>query len=208
MLLDTLKRRAMAYHHKTSRVPQGQRVVSSLAAHLGQVSSLLDVGCGDGQNLKRLAAVANATTIAGVDVFVRPTATIEVVHYDGMNLPFADRSFEGVSIVDVLHHCTDAERVLSEAIRVASKVVVIKDHFSFGPVTHKMLYWMDIVGNAKDGIPSPGHYLKPDEWVDMIARAGGRLVSLDWPLKTHDLPWRLVGWPELQFTAKIAPARI
>jgi hypothetical protein len=68
-----------------------------------------------------------------------------------------------------------------------------------------MLYWMDLVGNAKDGIASPGTYFEPDEWVAMIARAGGRMIALDWPLKTHDLPWRIVGWPQLQFTAKIAP---
>jgi SAM-dependent methyltransferase len=205
MLLESLKRRALDYHHRTSRGPQGERVVRSLSAHLGQVDSLLDVGCGDGVNLKRLAAAANATRIAGVDVVVRPSATIDVIEYDGLNLPFADRSFEGVSIVDVLHHCTDPARVLAEALRVASKVVAIKDHFSFGPVTHRMLYWMDLVGNAKDSIHSPGHYLRPDEWVGMIAKAGGQLESLDWPLKTHDLPWRIVGWPELQFTAKIAP---
>ena len=205
MVLDALKRRALAYHHRTSRGPQGERVVRSLSAHLGQVESLLDIGCGDGVNLTRLAAAAHAKRSVGVDVVVRSKATIDVVPYDGLTLPFPDCSFEGVSIVDVLHHCTDSRRVLAEALRVASRVVVIKDHFSFGPLTHRMLYLMDIVGNAKDGIASPGNYLEPDEWVDVIARAGGRVVALDWPLKTHDMPWRLVGWPQLQFTAKIAP---
>jgi SAM-dependent methyltransferase len=205
MVLEAIKRRALAYHHRTSRGPQGERVVRSLSAHLGRLDSLLDIGCGDGVNLRKLAAAANATRFAGVDVFVRPTATIDVIHYDGHNLPFPDKSFDGVTLVDVLHHCDDAERVLSEALRVATRVVAIKDHFAFGPVTNKMLYWMDLVGNAKDGIFSPGNYLHPDQWVGMIARAGGKIEALDWPLKTHDLPWRLVGWPELQFTAKIVP---
>ena len=205
MVLDAIKRRALAYHHRSSRGPQGERVVRSLSAHLGRLDSLLDIGCGDGVNLKKLAAAANASRFAGVDVLVRPSATIDVVEYDGHNLPFPDRSFDGVTLVDVLHHCDDAERVLAEALRVATKVVAIKDHFAFGPVTSKMLYWMDLVGNAKDSIFSPGKYLHPDEWVRMIARTGGKLEALDWPLKTHDLPWRIVGWPELQFTAKIAP---
>jgi hypothetical protein len=90
---------------------------------------------------------------------------------------------------------------------VAEKVLVIKDHFAFGPVTHKMLYWMDIAGNSRDSIPSPGTYFEPPQWVSMITEAGGRVAALDWPLKTHDLPWRLIGWPQLQFTAKVVPVR-
>jgi SAM-dependent methyltransferase len=206
MLFDAIKRRALAYHHRTSRIPQGDRVVASLASHLGRVDSLLDVGCGDGVNLTRLGQAAGATRIAGVDVVVRPSAAVGVVPYDGRTLPFPDRSFEAVSLVDVLHHCLDPGRVLGEALRVAARVVVIKDHFAFGPMTHKMLYWMDRVGNAKDGIFSPGTYFEPGEWVAMIAQAGGRPVAIDWPLVTHDLPWRIVGWPELQFTAKVLPA--
>ena len=205
MLLDAIKRAALDYHHRTSRIPCGNRVVESLAKHLGRVDSLLDVGCGDGVNLTRLARESGATRLVGVDVVVRPTATINVVPYDGLTLPFPDRSFDAVSIVDVLHHCSDPARVLSEVIRVANKVVVIKDHFAFGPLTHKMLYWMDIAGNAKDSIFSPGTYFEPQQWIAMIAAAGGKVESLDWPLKTHDLPWRIIGWPELQFTAKVIP---
>jgi SAM-dependent methyltransferase len=206
-MLSLLKQGFLAYHHRTSRIPHGERVVSSLAKQLGRVDSLLDVGCGDGNNLLALAERAGATRVQGVDVVVRPTAVINVQAYDGTHLPFGDRSFDAVSIVDVLHHCLDPRAVLKEALRVADKVLVIKDHFAFGPLTHKMLYWMDIAGNAKDSIASPGTYFEPQQWVSMIAEAGGRVESLDWPLKTHDLPWRIVGWPELQFTARVVPVR-
>jgi SAM-dependent methyltransferase len=202
-----LKQEFLAYHDRTSRGPHGERVVGSLAKQLGQVDSLLDVGCGDGKNLLALAARAGATRVVGVDVVVRPTASVEVVKYDGLHLPFGDRSFDAVSIIDVLHHCTEPLTVLKETLRVADKVLIIKDHFAFGPLTHKMLYWMDLVGNAKDSIASPGTYFEPQQWISMIATAGGRVASLDWPLKTHDLPWRLVGWPELQFTARVVPVR-
>src|SRR5436309_1641947 len=83
-----------------------------------------------------------AAPIAGVDVHVRPSAQIEVHPYDGTHLPFPDRSFDAVSIVDVLHHCADPQAVLSETIRVARDVVAIKDHFAYGPISHKLLYLM------------------------------------------------------------------
>ena len=205
-MFERLKQGLLAYHHRTSRIPQGQRVVASLARHLDHARSLLDIGCGDGTNTLALARAIGAETIAGVDVHVRPTAVVDVRPYDGVNLPFPDRAFEAVSIVDVLHHCAAPGAVLKEALRVADRALVIKDHFAYGPLTHRMLYWMDIAGNAKDGIPSPGTYFEPAQWVDLIGEAGGRIAALDWPLKTHDLPWRIVGWARLQFTAKVVRA--
>lgn len=206
-MLDSLKQMALDYHHRTSRIPCGERVSASLATQIGSASSLLDVGCGDGANTQRVANVVGATQVEGVDVHVREHTVIPVRVYDGLHLPFPDKSFDAVMLVDVLHHCDDMLAVLTECVRVAKKVVAVKDHFKFGPVTNRMLYWMDLAGNAKDGIPSPGHYLHPREWVEIVEKAGGRIAHLDWPLKTHDLPWRIIGWPELQFTARIEPKR-
>jgi SAM-dependent methyltransferase len=207
MIAAAAKRAFLAYHHRTSRVPQGLRVVSSIARQLGAVDSLLDVGCGDGVNTKRIGDMVGATQITGVDVHVRHAAVIPVKCYDGLRIDEPDASFDGVVLVDVLHHCTEPLTVLTEALRVCKRVLVIKDHFAFGAISKLLLYWMDMVGNAKDSIPSPGAYATPQEWVSLIARSGGRMMSLDWPLKTHDLPWRLVGWPELQFTARVIPVR-
>jgi SAM-dependent methyltransferase len=204
-VIGALRKLALDYHHRTSRLPYGERIVASLARQIGHADSLLDIGCGDGLNTLTLAKAIGATRVAGVDVHVRPTAQIEVREYDGLHIPFPDRSFDIVSLVDVLHHCSDPDAVLAETMRVACKLVVIKDHFQFGPVTNKVLYWIDRVGNAKDGIPCPGTYFQPHEWVAMVERAGGHIARLEWPLKTHDLPWRIVGWPQLQFTAKVVP---
>jgi SAM-dependent methyltransferase len=205
MMFDRIKQGALDYHHRTSRIPYGERVVASLSKHLGHVDSLLDIGCGDGVTTRRLADAAGAKRVTGVDVHVRPTAVIEVVAYDGLHIPFPDKAFEAVSIIDVLHHCTEPLTVLKEALRVCSRMVVLKDHFIFGPITNKVLHWMDLAGNAKDGIPCPGTYFTPAEWVSLITSAGGTVAALDWPLKTHDLPWRIVGWPQLQFSARIVP---
>jgi SAM-dependent methyltransferase len=204
-MLARLKQRLLELHHHGVRVPRAAHIVDSLARHIGHAESLLDVGCGDGVYALDLARAVGAQKLAGVDVHVRPTAQIDVRAYDGLHLPFPDRSFDAVSIIDVLHHCEDPRAVLSEAVRVARRVVAVKDHFAFGVISRKLLLLMDVAGNAKDGIPSPGTYFDPPTWVSMVAAAGGRLVALDWPLAIHRMPWRLVGWPELQFTAKVIP---
>jgi SAM-dependent methyltransferase len=205
-MLARLKQRFIELHHQGVRVPRATCIVESLARHIEQADSLLDVGCGDGVYALELAKAVGARKLSGVDVHVRPTAQIEVQPYDGRHLPFPDKSFDAVSIIDVLHHCEDPGAVLSEAVRVARQVVAVKDHFAFGLVSRKLLLLMDVAGNAKDSIPSPGTYFDPPTWVSMVAAARGRLAALDWPLPIHKMPWRLVGWPELQFTAKIVPA--
>jgi SAM-dependent methyltransferase len=206
-MFAALRQTLLDYHHRTVRVPRGDRIVASLAGHLGRVDSLLDVGCGDGVYTLALARAVGATTVAGVDVHIRPTAQIDVKEYDGVHLPHPDQSFDGVCLIDVLHHCAQPLVVLTEALRVARRVVAIKDHFAFGPVSEKILYLLDMAGNARDQIPSPGTYFRPAQWVAMVSDAGGRVAALDWPLAIHTLPWSLVARPSLQFTAKVVPVR-
>ena len=57
--------------------------------------------------------------VAGVDVLVRGQTWIDVQASDGHRLPFADRSFDAVMFVDVLHHTQDPMELLAEAVRVA-----------------------------------------------------------------------------------------
>jgi len=195
------------FYLRTNTDSRSERVTRSVAAHIGRAESLLDVGCGDGNNTLKLAERIGARRVAGVDVLVRDRTYIEVRPYDGLHVPFGDHEFEVVTLLDVLHHCTDPLQVLKESLRVASRAVVVKDHFAFGRVSRTVLYAMDVFGNRKFGVASPGTYFDFATWVRMANEAGGRIAAVEWPLPLHDMPWRLVGWPELQFTAKIVPVR-
>jgi SAM-dependent methyltransferase len=205
-LLGKVRDALYASHHRRVHQPRVGRVARALAAQIGQAGSLLDIGCGDGTVARDIAAAVGADRVAGVDVKVRAEVAVEVTAYDGVRLPFPDRSFDAVVISDVLHHCEDPRAVLREALRVARACVAIKDHFCFGPVSERILLWMDMAGNAAPGVTVRGTYFTPGQWVEMVTACGGRVTHLDWPLQIHDYPFRLVTRDELQFAARVEHA--
>src|SRR5215831_15147202 len=95
--------------HATKHVSQRRVRLTNAIVDLapGDARSMLDVGCGDGTMTKDIGDRLGATDIRGVDVKLRPGSVIDVRQYDGSTLPFEDARFDLVTIVDVLHHCSD-----------------------------------------------------------------------------------------------------
>ena len=101
---------------------RSQRLVKALVNLMPPMQSLsgLDVGCGNGAISKRIeVACCGRTIMDGVDVIVRDDAIIKVTKYDGMRLPFTDKSFDFCMLVDVLHHSDQPDELLREVVRVA-----------------------------------------------------------------------------------------
>jgi SAM-dependent methyltransferase len=82
---------------------------------------LLDVGCGPGGVLERLAGELGRAPV-GVDLnqdfLRRARAVAYAARADGAALPFADGSFDFVLLRLVLRHTPQRERLLAEAARV------------------------------------------------------------------------------------------
>ena len=89
---------------------------------------VLDVGCGDGFLSKYLVSNKKDLTITGVDVLIREESHIPVIKVDCNFIPFDDKSFDAVLLIDTLHHATDPLSLLLEASRISSKSIIIKDH--------------------------------------------------------------------------------
>lgn len=201
-----IARRFFAWHARRVHEPRVARVAAALARRIGPASSLLDVGAGDGAMALALGRLTGAARVTGVDVLVRPAAAIPIAAHDGATLPFPDASFEVVVLSDVLHHAADPDRVLREALRVASRLVAVKDHFRFGPLSAALLYAMDRAGNAAAAVPSPGAYFSAASFAALVERAGGRVASIEWPLRVHDFPLWMITRDEHQFAAAIVRA--
>ena len=166
---------------------------------------VLDVGCGDGTLAARLMQLRPDIRVEGIDVMVRPQTAIPVTEFDGVRIGFPDDSFDAVMFIDVLHHTDDPTVLLAEALRVASRAVVIKDHFCDGFAARITLSFMDWVGNAHHGVRLPYNYWPEHRWRAALESLGARVESWQTRLALYPFPASLLFDRSLHFVARIAP---
>jgi SAM-dependent methyltransferase len=191
--------------------PYYNRRVYVLSRHLASAipsrGTVLDIGAGDGQIAMALMRLRPDLKVEGVDIVPRPRTLIPVTQYDGKRLPFADKSVDFVTIVDVLHHTTDPAAVMLEAARVARQGVVIKDHLREGILARPTLVFMDWFGNLGDGVPMPYNFLSRAEWRQIFARVGLTPVRNTERLGLYLPPVSWICDRNLHFVALLEPAR-
>jgi SAM-dependent methyltransferase len=166
-------------------------------------ASVLDVGCGDGCVSHLVNQQRPDLVLRGIDVIVRQQTAIPVDPYDGEHIPFDDRQFDVVMLIDVLHHTNDPLAVLREAARVAARAVVIKDHLCDGWLASPTLRFMDRVSNRRYGVSLPYNYFRLQQWHEAFDLLGLRVD--DWRTRLDLYPWpaKLVFERSLHFMARL-----
>jgi SAM-dependent methyltransferase len=114
---------ALADRYAAHRTAHAE-VVDALARRLGPGSHVLEAGCGTGNYVVALQEATGAACF-GVDPSEEMLAVarsrsghVEFTLGTAERLPFADRSFDLVFSVDVIHHVVDRPGALREAFRV------------------------------------------------------------------------------------------
>jgi ubiquinone/menaquinone biosynthesis C-methylase UbiE len=104
------------------------------------IRSILDIGSGTGRALIKIRDQAPNVSTVGVE----PSSELrkighskglpdtQLIDGDGMNLAFADGSFDLVCEFGALHHIPEPSRAVGEMLRVARKAVFISDSNNFG----------------------------------------------------------------------------
>ena len=185
----------------------GTQRLEALSVHVGALlpegAKVLDVGCGDGVLDERLQRRRQDVEIHGLDVLIRPQARIPVTSFDGRTIPHPEGSFDAVLLVDVLHHCDDPEAMLAEAIRVARRCVVLKDHTLRGPLSGALLRFMDDVGNLRFGVALPHNYWSEARWRETFERLGLPIEAWIADLGLYPAPLDWIFGRSLHFVARL-----
>lgn len=203
-----MKRLLLTLHTKLLRntlgVTQRNNIIRYISPLLGDApASVLDIGCGNGSFSHHLMQAKPNLSITGVETVVRPDCAIPHQPYDGHTLPFADKSFDYVILINVLHHVDDLARVLTEARRVARLGIIIKDHYANNRFDFFTLTMMERVGNLFWGISQPFHFLSEQGWEQLFSQTGLKQQQLLTRFQSYNWFMDIFMGRNLHFIAKV-----
>jgi SAM-dependent methyltransferase len=170
---------------------------------IGPGDHVLDIGSGTGKIAANLQRSQPLAAITGIDILIQPETPIKVVQYDGKTIPFPDKSFDTVIILDVLHHTENPGMLLKEAVRVAKNRIIIKDHFSENRLDHAILKFMDDTGNSYLGIDRTYNYYSRKQWHDLFKANGLTVEKLNSHPRLYTFPLSLFFDRGLHFVASL-----
>lgn len=168
--------------------PYRKRILETISAVLrpaGRIPSALDVGSGDGWFAQQLRLAGLAGVVTPIDIFRRKQVLVEPIIYDGMSIPFEDRSFDLVYAIDVLHHCADPVAQIRESLRCSRRYFLLKDHTYSARWEYWQLAVLDEIGNKRFGVPSPYLYQRGWSWHAEIERLGWHRTAHIHPARCH-----------------------
>jgi SAM-dependent methyltransferase len=182
---------------RSKRIVQG---ISELIGIEGPMSSLLDVGGGEGGIALQVSKKVGANRVSVIDIKLREKTMLPIHLFDGQHIPYDDGEFDVVMISDVLHHAEDPLALFKECVRVARHCVVVKDHVAYGKLSRYWLYAMDVAGNARVGVKVLGNYFTLPQWIDMIRESNAHMTRFRWPFVVHTWPWPVLAPSRLMFS--------
>lgn len=167
-----------------------------IAPHLGAGERLLDLGAGTGFMARWLTTQTGVrATTADVGEYGNRDRSLPFVKLrDPLRVPVEDASFDVVLMMFVLHHLgrhEDQERLLDEALRVASRRVVIVEDTPASSLDRAFNVVWDWVLNIRHGVPTPFTFRSVEEWMELFVAHGVSLGHVEtyrpmWPtLKTY-----------------------
>lgn len=183
------------------------QILPLVASRLEGCKVVLDVGTGEGQLARHLAATDPDVSVVGLDPArlqlvqaTRHGGAPRYVRGRGEQLPFRDGRFDAVVCCLVIEHVDDPDQLLSEAVRQlvpGGRLVLVVNHPLFqgagsGLIDDQILqecYWRVgpylveeiTVEEVEPGIRLPFRHRPLSAYVNLVASMSCPLVSLDEP---------------------------
>lgn len=158
---------------RTMDLPRVRRVLGALRGL--QPLSLLDIGSGRGAFLWPLLDAFPDLNVTAIDLLDHRVADIMAVRAGGVTrldgvlgsattLPFPDRAFDVITMLEVLEHIPDTSAALAEVCRVADRFLVLS------------------VPSKPDDNPEHIHLFSEETLVPLLKAAGMTRVSYEYVL--------------------------
>jgi SAM-dependent methyltransferase len=191
-------------HHRLVVNRRVGRLADLLMPLIPAGARVLDLGAGDGAIARAIRVRRPDIAVTALEVKAREETAIPELLYDGHTVPFRDGAFDCVLLIDVVHHAWNPPRLLSEARRVASQRVILKDHLARSAAARITLSFMDWISNAKYGIAMPYTYWNRAEWDALFDASGLEVETWSGRLQLYPRPASYVFDASLQFIASLS----
>lgn len=109
---------------------RSKKICKILFTFLKEKESIIDIGCGTG--VIALMLEQRGHKILPLDIKdISIEEKIKPVIYNGEKISAGDNQFNTALLITVLHHDWDPEKLIREASRVAKKIIIVEDVFSW-----------------------------------------------------------------------------
>ena len=140
-----------------------------LAPFLARGDEWLEIGAGQGL-VARALQDATGARLTLVDVVDYNQSGLPLQTYDGLHLPFPDRSFDHSLFLFVLHHTPDPLPVLQEALRVSRQSVLVVENSVKGVFRQRLTRAIDSIPHLRYGVPVCYRAQTIETWQKMFER--------------------------------------
>lgn len=168
----------------------------------------IDVGCGNGTLTRAIIEKRPDMRITGVDVQLSPKCAVPAIKYDGVRLPFEDKSVDFVILSDVLHFTDSPRTVLMEATRVARKFIIIKDAVCDNNIDRATLRLCDLFGKSAPSAAQHYKYFSSSEWETVFAELGLKPEVTNNKLGLYPVPFNFLFERKLHFVSRLAVEKL
>jgi len=176
---DGLLQRVMRYRARS----KAERLKPYLSTLLDGIHDphILDLGAGEGYVGAHLHEAGHGQVVLA-DVVDMNRTSLPHATFDGRSLPFEDDSFDVTFLYFVLHHASDPERLVEEALRVSARGVIVVESTVSGSLQRRTLRCVDQAvnqirsGGAMNDQIEQLHFRRPEEWVSLAEALGGTVL--------------------------------
>src|SRR3989338_9737642 len=201
LFLLSSKRIRAIYVHLDAK--EEERRIQNIRPYVHEGDTILDIGSGNGR-FGRAVQDRLKTRVTGVDVCDYADSTIPFFVYDGISLPFPNKSFDVIFLAFAIHHTTNHGVILGDACRVArKKIIIFEDTFDW-PWERLFTCWNDYHTNIFQGwIKAHKGYFKGDPTqmpmpLTFRSLKGWRDLFRSFPIKVISEEVRTMGYKPLK----------